>query len=57
MVGSDPVRFKTSADETKLPEERRRTCGWDFETAAQSWGVLLQRRIGAPPASRRSPSR
>jgi hypothetical protein len=41
MVGSDPVRFKTLADETKLPEERRRTCGWDFETAAQSWGTLL----------------
>jgi Putative metallopeptidase len=33
MVGSDPVKFKTLADETKLPEERRRTCGWDFETA------------------------
>jgi putative metallopeptidase DUF4344 len=48
MVGSDPVRFKALADETKLPEERRRTCGWDFETAAQSWGTLLAPHRRAP---------
>jgi Putative metallopeptidase len=41
MVGSDPARFKPLADEAQLPEERRRTCGWDFETAAQSWSTLL----------------
>ena len=41
MVGSDPVRFKTLADEMKLPDERRRSCGWDFDTASQSWATLL----------------
>ena len=41
MVGSDPVRFKALGDAMKLPEERRRTCGWDFDTAAQSWATLL----------------
>ena len=51
MVGSDPIRFKTLADQTKLPEERRRTCSWDFETAAQSWGMLLapHRRVWDQP--------
>jgi hypothetical protein len=51
MVGSDPIRFKTLADQTKLPEERRRTCSWDFETAAQSWGMLLapHRRVSDQP--------
>jgi hypothetical protein len=48
MVGSDPARFKTLADEAKLPEERRRTCGWDFETAAQSWSTLLAPHRRAP---------
>ncbi len=47
MVGSDPARFKTLADEVKLPEERRRTCGWDFDTAAQSWSTLLAPHRGA----------
>jgi hypothetical protein len=41
MVGSDPIKFKGLADTTKLPEERRRTCGWDFDTVAQSWERLL----------------
>jgi Putative metallopeptidase len=48
MVGSDPARFKTLAEEAKLPEERRRTCGWDFETAAQSWSTLLAPHRRAP---------
>ena len=30
---SNPVRFKALADETKLPEERRPSCAWDFDTA------------------------
>ena len=48
MVGSDAARFKTLADETKLPVERRRSCGWDFDTAAQSWGTLLAPHRRAP---------
>jgi Putative metallopeptidase len=52
MVGSDPVRFKALADETKLPEDRRRSCGWDFDTAARSWTKLLtpHRRADRPKA-------
>jgi len=51
MVGSDPVRFKGLADEMRLPEDRRRSCGWDFDTAAQSWATLLapHRRAAGQP--------
>jgi hypothetical protein len=51
MVGSDPVRFKGLADEMKLPTDRRRSCGWDFDTASQSWATLLapHRRGSAQP--------
>jgi hypothetical protein len=41
MVGSDPVRFKALAEETKLPADRRRTCVWDYETAVGSWANVL----------------
>ena len=41
MVGSDPVKFKKLADETKLPHDRRRTCLWDYETAVASWDSVL----------------
>jgi Putative metallopeptidase len=41
MVGSDPVRFKELADETKLPDDRRRTCVWDYDTASRSWEAVL----------------
>jgi hypothetical protein len=43
MVGSDPVKFKALADETKLPPDRRRSCGWDYETAVASWTDVLAR--------------
>jgi Putative metallopeptidase len=43
MVGSDPVKFKTLADETKLPQDRRRTCVWDYESAVGSWDSVLAR--------------
>ena len=41
MVGSDPVRFKDLADEVRLPETRRRSCGWDYDTASRSWQRAL----------------
>jgi hypothetical protein len=41
MVGSDPVKFKAVADEAKLPESRRPSCVWDYETATRSWQRLL----------------
>ena len=51
MFGSDPVRFKDLADETELPRERRRSCGWDYDTASRSWDRALaphQRTAGQP---------
>jgi putative metallopeptidase DUF4344 len=53
MVGSDPVGFKDLADETGLPEARRRSCGWDYDTASRSWDRTLaphQRAAGQPKA-------
>ena len=41
MVGSDPVKFKALADEMKLPEDRRRSCGWDYDTATRSWQKVI----------------
>jgi Putative metallopeptidase len=41
MYGSDPARFKDLADETQLPQDRRRSCGWDYDTASRSWDRAL----------------
>ena len=41
LIGSDPVRFKELADETSLPDDRRRTCAWDYDTASRSWDAVL----------------
>jgi hypothetical protein len=51
MFGSDPARFKDLADETELPQDRRRSCGWDYDTASRSWDRALaahQRRADQP---------
>jgi hypothetical protein len=42
MVGSNRERFKDLADETELPEDRRRSCGWDYDTASRSWERALK---------------
>jgi Putative metallopeptidase len=47
MVGSDPVRFKDLADEAALPQERRRSCGWDYDTASRSWDRALAPHLRA----------
>jgi hypothetical protein len=41
MVGSDPVKFKGLADAHELPEDRRRSCGWDYDTAVRSWERVM----------------
>jgi len=48
MVGSDPVAFKDLADETKLPEDRQKTCKRDYETAAAGWGAVLKPHLRSP---------
>jgi hypothetical protein len=41
MVGADPVRFKALVEETKLPKNLRRGCGWDYDRASRSWEKVL----------------
>jgi hypothetical protein len=48
MVGSDPIKFKALADEMKLPADRRRSCGWDYDTATRSWQKVIAPHIRAP---------
>jgi hypothetical protein len=51
MVGADQVRFNALAEETILPREHRRTCGWDYDKASRSWAsVLAPDRTGQPKA-------
>jgi Putative metallopeptidase len=54
MVGSDPVKFKALADVHKLPEDRRRSCGWDFDTTAASWDRVMAPHRRAPDQPRTS---
>jgi hypothetical protein len=54
MIGADPARFTVLADETRLPNDRRRTCGWDYDTATRSWDKALApyRRAADQPRAR-----
>jgi hypothetical protein len=52
MVGSDPVRFKELADEHNLPDDRRRSCGWDYDTAARSWERVMGPHMRAADQSK-----
>ena len=42
MVGSDPDKFKSLADEMKMPESRQKTCKRDFAKTSASWGAVLK---------------
>ena len=51
MVGSDPEKFKSLADEAKTPEERHKTCSRDYRKATEAWGAVLaphRRQPGQP---------
>jgi hypothetical protein len=41
MVGSDPEKFATLADEAGMPHERRASCQGDFSNAEWSWDRVL----------------
>jgi hypothetical protein len=41
MVGSDPDKFKSLADEMKMPEPRQKTCKRDFAKTSAAWGGVL----------------
>jgi len=41
MVGSDPDKFKSLADEMKMPQSRQKTCKRDFAKTSAAWGAVL----------------
>ena len=42
MVGSDPARFKSLADEAQMPPERQETCRKDYAKISRSWDAVLE---------------
>jgi hypothetical protein len=48
MVGSDPEKFKSLADQAKMPEERQKTCKRDFRKASEAWGAVLGPHLRQP---------
>ena len=48
MVGSDPVKFKGLADETRMPEPRQKTCKRDYTKATAAWDSVLKPYRRAP---------
>ncbi len=48
MVGSNEDKFKTLADETKLPKDRQKSCTRDYDKAASSWGLALKAHLRTP---------
>src|SRR5215831_9082432 len=53
MVGSDQKQFKELADRVRLPQDRRQSCHYDYESAKNSWNELLEahRRSADQPNS------
>jgi hypothetical protein len=47
MIGSDPEKYKTLAADTKLPEERQKSCVWDYKNTAWSWDEMLKQHLRA----------
>jgi len=54
MVGSDPAKFKSLADEAKMPESRQQSCKRDYAKALQSWDMVLKphRRMPDQPETK-----
>jgi hypothetical protein len=48
MVGTGDEKYHALADETKLPEERQKTCAGDFADASGSWEAALMPHLRAP---------
>ncbi len=42
MVGSDPIKFKDLARDSKLPEGRQRSCRNDYDKAVSGWNLVLE---------------
>jgi hypothetical protein len=41
MVGSDPAKFRSLADDAKMPESRQQSCRRDYAKALRSWDMVL----------------
>ena len=54
MVGSDPAKFMSLADETKMPQSRQESCRKDYAKASPSWDTALNphRRASDQPETR-----
>jgi hypothetical protein len=48
MVGSDPAKFKSLADEAQMPPERQETCRKDYGKISRSWDAVLELHRRAP---------
>jgi hypothetical protein len=48
MVGTGEEKYRALAEETKLPEERQKTCAGDFADASGSWEASLMPHLRAP---------
>jgi len=48
MVGSDPSKFKSLADEAQMPPERQETCRKDYGKISRSWDAVLEPHRRAP---------
>jgi hypothetical protein len=48
VVGSNESKFKKLADDTKLPDDRRKSCASEFRTVSKSWDSLLKAHTRAP---------
>ena len=42
MVGSDPTKFKSLADEIKMPQSRQESCKEDYAKVSRSWDMVLK---------------
>src|ERR1041385_1889883 len=42
MAGAAPVRFKALAEETAMPVNAQRNCGWEYDSALRSWDIVLR---------------
>lgn len=52
-VGANPEAFAEIATEYEIDEERQESCGFDYETARNSWTTLLEpHAVGSEPGAK-----
>jgi hypothetical protein len=52
MYGSNPEKFRQLANNAKLPEERQKSCIYDYKNAAWSFDEMLKAHLRAPDQSK-----